>query len=76
MQTVCGWRSGSNTHFGTISVDPVGRALTFKIGKRVFSELGGAEQKRQYELNGDELSYRVPTRPDGNTPVFGWRRSK
>jgi len=67
---------GSSTHFGTISVDPVGRALTFKIESASFPNWEGAEQKRQYELNGDELSYRVPTRPDGNTPISVWRRSK
>jgi len=33
-----------------------------------------AEQKRTFELSGDELSYRVPARPDGNIPISVWRR--
>jgi hypothetical protein len=67
---------GSSTHFGTISVDPVGGTLTFQIENASFPNWEGAEQKRHYELNGDELSYRVPTRPDGNTPISVWRRLK
>jgi hypothetical protein len=27
-------------------------------------------------LSGDELSYRVPARPDGNIPISVWRRLK
>lgn len=67
---------GSSTHFGAIDIDPVGRTLTFRIENASFPNLDGAQQKRLYELNGDELSYRVPTRPDGNTPISVWRRLK
>jgi hypothetical protein len=67
---------GSSTHFGTISVDPVGGTLTFQIENASFANWEGAQQKRHYELNGDELSYRVPTRPDGNTPISVWRLLK
>ena len=67
---------GSSTHFGTISVDPAGGTLTFHIENASFPNWEGAQQQRHYELNGDELSYRVPPRPDGNTPISIWRRVK
>jgi len=40
----------------------------------VFPNWEGAAQKRSYKLEGDELSYRVPARPDGNTLISIWRR--
>jgi len=67
---------GSSTHFGTISVDPVSHTLTFRIENASFPNWEGAQQKRHYDLVGDELSYRVPPRPDGNTPISIWRRMK
>lgn len=65
---------GSSTHFGTIAVDEATHTLTFSIAGAVFSNWEGTRQKRSYELNGDELSYRVPARPDGNIPLSVWRR--
>ena len=65
---------GSSTHFGTISIDPAGGTLTFHIENASFPNWEGAAQKRSYKLEGDELSYRVPARPDGNTPISIWRR--
>jgi hypothetical protein len=65
---------GSSTHFGTISIDPVAGTLTFNIENASFPNREGVRQQRHYELNGDELSYRVPPRADGNTPISVWRR--
>ena len=65
---------GSSTHFGTIVVEPAAGTLTFKIENASFPNWEGTEQKRTFELNGDELSYRVPPRPDGNIPISVWRR--
>lgn len=65
---------GSSTHFGTISIDPADSTLTFHIENASFPNWEGAAQKRSYKLEGDELSYRVPARPDGNTPISIWRR--
>jgi hypothetical protein len=65
---------GSSTHYGTISVDASHGTLTFNIEAASFPNWEGAEQTRQYELKGDELSYRVPPRPDGNIPISVWRR--
>ncbi len=65
---------GSSTHFGTIGIDSEAHTLTFSIASAAFSNWEGTQQKRSYELNGDELSYRVPARPDGQIPLSVWRR--
>jgi len=65
---------GSSTHFGTVAIDSDARTLTFSIAGAAFSNWEGTQQKRSYELNGDELSYRVPARPDGHIPLSVWRR--
>jgi len=67
---------GSSTHFGTISIDPVAGILTFRIDGASFPNWEGELQKRHYELKGDELSYRVPPRPNGDTPISVWQRLK
>jgi hypothetical protein len=67
---------GSSTHDGSISIDPAGGTLTFKIDAASFPNWEGTAQTRRYELNGDELSYRVPPRPNGDTPISVWRRVK
>ncbi|GJI91891.1 lipocalin-like domain-containing protein [Duganella hordei] len=65
---------GSSTHFGTVAIDREAHTLTFSIATAAFSNWEGTQQKRSYELNGDELSYRVPARPDGYIPLSVWRR--
>jgi len=65
---------GSSTHYGTISVDAAHGTLTFEIEAASFPNWEGGAQTRHYELKGDELSYRVTARPDGNTPISVWRR--
>jgi hypothetical protein len=67
---------GSSTHFGAISLDAAAGTLTFKIDAASFPNWEGVAQTRRYELKGDELSYRVPPRPDGDTPISIWRRMK
>jgi hypothetical protein len=67
---------GSSTHFGEISVDQAAGTLTFKIDAASFPNWEGAAQTRRYELKGDELSYRVPPRPNGDVPISVWRRLK
>ncbi|WP_242539089.1 lipocalin-like domain-containing protein [Trinickia acidisoli] len=65
---------GSSTHFGSVDIDPVNKTLTFHIRSASFPNWEGQEQKRTYELRGDELSYRVPPRPNGDVPISVWRR--
>lgn len=65
---------GASTHFGTLSADSATHTLTLNIERSSYPNQEGTTQKRIYELKGDELSYRVATRPDGSTPVSIWRR--
>jgi hypothetical protein len=67
---------GSSTHFGTVSIDAAAGTITFKIDSASFPNWEGAAQVRRYELKDDELSYRVPPRPNGDTPISVWRRLK
>lgn len=65
---------GASSHYGTIKADMATHTLVFSIEHSAFPNWEGTQQKRMYELNGDELSYRVPARADGNIPVSVWRR--
>ena len=65
---------GSSTHYGTVIIDATAGTLTFKIEAASFPNWDGVAQTRRYELKGDELSYRVPARPNGDTPISVWRR--
>lgn len=65
---------GSSTHFGTLTIDSGTHTLAFHIESSAFKNWEGSVQQRRYELNGDELSYRVPPRADGGIPISVWRR--
>jgi hypothetical protein len=65
---------GTSTHFGTLTVDPAAHTLVFRIDAASFPNQDGTVQKRTYELAGDELSYRVAPRPNGDVPISVWRR--
>jgi len=65
---------GSSTHFGAISVDTDAGTLTFRIDTASFPNWEGSAQTRRYDLSGDDLSYRVPPRPNGDIPISVWHR--
>lgn len=65
---------GSSTHYGTMSVDSAAHVLTVNVEGASYRNEEGTQQKRHYTLTGDELSYQVPPRADGNTPISVWRR--
>jgi len=65
---------GSSTHYGTMSLDSVAHVLTVNIEGASFPNQEGTQQTRHYTLTGDELSYRVAPRPDGNIPISVWHR--
>jgi len=66
---------GSSTHFGRMSLDTVAHVLTVDIEGASFPNQEGTQQKRAYVLEGDRLSYKVPPRADGSTPITVWRRT-
>jgi hypothetical protein len=63
-----------STHFGTYTVDPVKGTITLHITSGSFPNLDGTTQVRAFTLAGDELSWRVPPRPDGSVPVSSFKR--
>lgn len=65
---------GGSTHFGTLTVDPAAHVLVFRIEAASFPNQNGTIQRRSYDLSGDELSYRVAPRPNGDVPISVWRR--
>jgi hypothetical protein len=65
---------GSSTHYGRLVVEPDRGVLVFHIVGASFPNWEGQEQRRQYELEGDELSYRVTARPNGDVPISVWRK--
>lgn len=65
---------GSSTHFGTVSMDSARGELVFHIDGASFPNWEGQQQRRQYELKGNMLSYRVPPRPNGDVPISVWQR--
>jgi hypothetical protein len=64
---------GGSTHFGTVSIDEANGTLTFHIQNASFPNWEGQQQKRSYVLKGDELSYRVTPRPNGDVPITVWK---
>jgi hypothetical protein len=65
---------GMSVHFGRYMVDPSRHTISFIIDRASFSDWDDTTQVRSYELKGDELSWRVPARPDGSIPITVLRR--
>ena len=67
---------GMSCHFGTYVADIEKGTITFKIDSASFSNWDGTTQVRSFTLKGDELSWRVPARPDGSIPVSTFKRAR
>ncbi|MBJ9967578.1 lipocalin-like domain-containing protein [Burkholderia seminalis] len=65
---------GTSAHFGMAKADTAAGTLTFAIKRSLYPNWEGEQQVRHYELKNDELSYRVPPRPNGDVPVSVWKR--
>jgi hypothetical protein len=66
---------GLSTHTGRISVDEVNHRLIFHLELAAFPNWEHTDQTRTYQLSNDELSYRIPPRPDGTSAISVWRRT-
>jgi hypothetical protein len=62
--------------FGRYSVDPVKHTITFQTDRASVPNRDDSTAVRQYELKGDELSWRVAPRQDGSIPITILRRAK
>jgi len=56
------------------SVDASAHKLTFHVDRSTYPNGDDTTVVRDYELNGDALSWRVSPRPDGSIPVTVLRR--
>ena len=67
---------GMSSHYGRCFIDPVSNALIFQIDLASYPNWDGTEQKREYQLSGDDLTYRVPASASGTGTVAtsSWRR--
>jgi Lipocalin-like domain len=63
-------------HFGTYEVDQEKGTITLKVESASFPNLVGSTRVSSFTLTGDELTWRVPPRPDGSIPVTTFRRVK
>lgn len=64
----------TSVHFGRYEMDPAKHTITFHIDRSSFPNQDDTTQIRPYELKGDELSWKVPARPDGSIPITILRR--
>ena len=63
-----------SVHFGRYTIDEAKGTITFHIDRAGFPDWDDTTQVRAYELKGDELSWKVPPRPDGSVPITILRR--
>ncbi len=60
--------------FGRYSVDPLKHTITFQTDRSSVPNRDDTTSVRQYELKGDELSWKVSPRQDGSIPITALRR--
>ena len=64
----------TSVHFGTYSLDSLQQTITFHIDRSSFPNQDDTTQVRPFQMNGDELSWKVAARPDGSIPITVLRR--
>jgi hypothetical protein len=63
-------------HFGRYTIDLANGTITFVIDSSSFPNLAGTTQVRNFTLHGDQISWRVPPRPDGSIPISIFKRAQ
>jgi len=61
-------------HYGRYTVDPDKHIISFRVDRASFPNWDDTTRVTQYELKGDELSWKVQARPDGSIPITVLRR--
>ncbi len=67
---------GMSVSFGRYSVDPVKHTISFHRDRSSVPNLDDKTGVDPYELNGDELSWKVAARQDGSIPITVLRRAQ
>jgi hypothetical protein len=66
--------SGSLAHYGTYSIQD--KTLIFKVERSSFPNWDGIEQRRPFNLSGDELKYTLGNASGGGSVTLTWKRVK
>lgn len=67
---------GSIAHFGRYTVNEADKTITFQIETSTFPNWNGTEQKRPFNIVGDELTWRTPASSGGGTAEVVLKRAK
>ena len=67
---------GTLARFGTLSVNTADKTFTFKIESATFPNWSGTEQKRPFNISGDELRYTAAAASGGGSATVTWKRAK
>lgn len=65
----------TSVHFGRYSIDSAKHTITFHVDRSSFPNQDDTTQIRPYEINGEELSWKVAPRPDGSIPITVLKRA-
>ncbi len=65
---------GMSVSFGRYEVDAATQTLTLHVDRGSFPNNDDTSPVRHYEINGDEISWKVKARPDGSIPITVIRR--
>ncbi|NML24005.1 lipocalin-like domain-containing protein [Pseudoflavitalea sp. G-6-1-2] len=63
-----------SVHFGTYGLDSSKGTISFNIDRASYPNWDETTQVRNFTIKGDTLSWRVPPRPDGATPISVFKR--
>ena len=64
----------TSCHFGTYTVDVAKGTITFHLERASYPNSDETTRVNSFALEGDQLSWHVPPRPDGSIPVSVFRR--
>jgi len=65
---------GMSVHFGRYSVDSAKNTISFQVDRSSFPNTDDTTRVTPFVLNGDDLSWKLPPRPNGEIPVTVLRR--
>jgi hypothetical protein len=64
----------TSCHFGTYTVDAAKGTITFHIDRASYPNWDETTRVSSFKLEGDQLTWRTPPRPDGSVPVSIFNR--
>lgn len=65
---------GMSVHFGRYTVDSAKNTISFQIDRASFPNTDNTTRVTPFEIKGNELSWKLPPRPNGDIPVTVLRR--